>query len=82
MKTKVISFRVTEDEYAALALCLEFCKRPENFHRAPDVRTMSDLVHDTIRPELQAMLQGLAKERKRLEAKAKRDAKKAAANGA
>jgi hypothetical protein len=28
------------------------------------------------------MLDGLAKERKRLEAKAKRDAKKAAANGA
>jgi hypothetical protein len=42
---------------------------------------MSDLVNHTIRPELQAMLQGLAKERKRLEAKAKRDAKKAA-NGA
>jgi hypothetical protein len=43
---------------------------------------MSDLVHDTIREDLLVMLDGLAKERKRLQAKAKRDAKKAAANGA
>jgi hypothetical protein len=98
MKTKVIAFRVTQEQYDALALRLEFCKRPENFHRTPDVRTMSDLVHDTIREDLLVMLDGLAKERKRLEAKAKRDglakeqkrleakakrdAKKAAANGA
>lgn len=77
MKTRVIAFRVTQEQYDALALRLEFCKRPENSHRTPDVRTMSDLVHDTIREDLLAMLDGLAKERKRLEAKAKRDAKKA-----
>ncbi len=79
MKTKVIAFRVTQDEYDALALRLEWCKQSES---ARHIRTMSELVDHTIRPELQAMLQGLAKERKRLEAKAKRDAKKAAANGA
>jgi hypothetical protein len=78
MKTRVIAFRVTQEQYDALALRLEFCKRPENFHRTPDVRTMSDLVHDTIREDLLVMLDGLAKERKRLDAKAKRDAKKAA----
>lgn len=75
MKTKVIAFRVTQDEYDALALRLEWCKQSES---ARHIRNMTDLVSHTIRPEMEAMLRGLEKERKRLEAKAKRDAKKAA----
>ena len=75
MTTKVIAFRVSTEEYEALALRLEWCKQSES---ARHIRNMTDLISHTIRPELQAMLQGLAKERKRLEAKAKRDAKKAA----
>jgi hypothetical protein len=42
---------------------------------------MANLVELVIRPELDAMLAGLAKERKKVEAKAKRDAKKEAASG-
>ena len=77
MKTKVIAFRVTDDEYAALAMRLDWCKQSES---ARFIRTMSDLVSHTIRPELEAMLRAVEKKQKRLEAKAKREAKKAAAN--
>jgi hypothetical protein len=77
MKTKVVAFRVTQEEYDALALRVEWCKRSESQQH---IRSVSDLVNDLIRGELDGMLYGLAKERKRIEAKAKRDAKKAAAN--
>ena len=79
MKTKVIAFRVTQEEYDALAFRLDWCKQSES---ARHIRNMADLINHTIKPELEAMVRGLEKERKRLEAKAKRDAKKAAANGA
>ena len=71
MKTKVIAFRVTEDEYNALY----FAARQTN-------RTVGQVVYDSIGGGFQEAMAALAKERKRLEAKAKREAKKAAANGA
>ena len=77
-KTKVIAFRVNADEYEAMQLRLDWCRRSES---ASHIKTMANLVELVIRPELDAMLAGLAKERKRLEAKAKRDAKKAENNG-
>ncbi len=78
MKTKVVAFRVTQEEYDALALRVQWCKQSESQQH---IRSISDLVKDLVRGELDGMLYGLAKERKRLEAKAKRDAKKAAVNG-
>jgi hypothetical protein len=77
-KTKVIAFRVNADEYEAMQLRLEWCKRSES---ASHIKTMANLVELVIRHELDAMLAGLAKERKKAEAKLKREAKKAAANG-
>ena len=71
MKTKVIAFRVTQDEYDALY----FAARKTN-------RTVAQVVYDNICGGFQDAMAELAKERKRLEAKAKREAKKAAANGA
>lgn len=76
-KTKVIAFRVNEEEYEAMQLRLDWCKRSES---ASHIKTMANLVELVIRPELDAMLAGLAKERKRMEAKAKREAKKEAAS--
>ena len=71
MKTKVVALRVSQDEYDALY----FAARQTN-------RTISDIVYAQIRGGFPEAMAALAKERKRLEAKAKRDAKKAAANGA
>jgi len=71
MKTKVIAFRVSQDEYDALY----FAARTTN-------RTVGQVVYDSISGGFQEAMAALAKERKRLEAKAKREAKKAAANGA
>ena len=71
MKTKVIAFRVTQDEYDALY-----------FAARQTTRTVAEVVYDSIRGGFPEAIAALAKERKRLEAKPKRDPKKAAANGA
>jgi hypothetical protein len=71
MKTKVISFRVTEDEYNALV------------YNASTIKlSVGAFVWVLLRPTVELSKQALAKEQKRLENKAKRVAKKAAANGA
>jgi uncharacterized protein (DUF1778 family) len=71
MKTKVVAFRVTQQEYDALAFVA-------NLHG----KKLSAYVDDALLPTIQGAIIHLQKEQKRLEAKAKRDAKKAAANGA
>jgi hypothetical protein len=76
-KTKVIAFRVNADEYEAMQMRLDWCKRSEG---AKHIKTMANLVEMIVRPELDAMLAGLVKERKKAEAKAKRQAKKEAAS--
>jgi hypothetical protein len=71
MKTKVISFRVTENEYNALV------------YNASTIKlSVGAFVWVSLRATVELSKQALAKEQKRLENKAKRDAKKAAANGA
>lgn len=69
MKTKVIAFRVTQDEYDALAF---MAKQSE--------AKLAEFVYDCLRMPLFHAFEGLKKEQKRLEAKAKREAKKAATN--
>jgi hypothetical protein len=71
MKTRVISFRVREDEYEAL--------KAYSFNWFD---TLSEFIDDRLTLEINKAMEEMAKERKRAEAKAKRDAKKAAANGA
>ena len=71
MKTKVIAFRVTQEEYDALSFNAQFHKMP-----------LGKFVNICLSYEIEKALVGWSKEQKRLEAKAKRDAKKAAANGA
>ena len=71
MKTKVVAFRVTQEEYEALQLAAHDGKRK-----------VADVLYYLIKPTVYHWQEELRKERKRAEAKAKRDAKKAAANGA
>jgi hypothetical protein len=71
MKTKVISFRVSLEEYEGML-----------FSSGTRRMTLSDYVIACLRQDLDLSTQAWQKEQKRLEAKAKRDAKKAAANGA
>jgi len=70
MKTKVVAFRVTQEEYDALAFVAQLTGKK-----------LSAYVDDALLPTVQSALLHLQKERKRVEAKMKRDAKKAAANG-
>jgi hypothetical protein len=71
MKTRVISFRVTEDEYNALV------------YNASTIKlSVGAFVWVSLRATVELSKQAFAKEQKRLENKAKRVAKKAAANGA
>ena len=76
-KTKVIAFRVNADEYEAMQLRLDWCKRSEGVQH---IKTMANLLEMIVRPELDAMLAGLVKERKKEEARLKRLAKKEAQN--
>ncbi len=69
MKTKVVAFRVTQQEYDALAFVA-------NLHG----KKLSAYIDDALLPTVQSAMVHLEKEQKRLQAKAKRDAKKAAAN--
>lgn len=79
MKTKVVAFRVTQEEYDGLV-----------FNAGTRKMKVSDYVIACLRQDLDLSVQALhreqkrvefEKQQKRLEAKAKRDAKKAAANG-
>lgn len=65
MKTKVIAFRVTQDEYDGLVLAA-----------AEEARSVGEYVRRRL--VMQYHVERIGKERKRLEAKAKRAAKKAA----
>jgi hypothetical protein len=67
MKTKVVAFRVTQQEYNALAFVA-------NLHG----KKLSAYIDDALLPTIQNAMVHLEKEQKRLQAKAKRDAKKAA----
>ena len=67
MKTKVIAFRVTQEEYDALSFNAQF-----------HGMQLGKFVNICLAHEIEKALLGWAKERKRLEAKATRDAKKAA----
>ena len=67
-KTKVIAIRVTQDEYEALKL-------------QGAGRKVSQLVYDCLGGALDVGLAKLKQERKKAEAKAKRQAKKEAQNG-
>ena len=70
MKTKVVAFRVTQQEYDALAFVAQ----------SRGVK-LSYFVDQALLPTIQQAVVAMDKERKRIEAKAKRNAKKAAANG-
>lgn len=70
MKTKVVAFRVTLEEYEGLV-----------FNAGCRKMKVSDFVIACLRQDLDLSVQALKHEQKRLQAKAKRDAKKAAANG-
>lgn len=67
MKTKVIAFRVTQDEYEALCYIAKMYGLK-----------LSEHVNNCLKGDIMQGVNGLLKEQKRLEAKAKRDAKKAA----
>jgi uncharacterized protein (DUF1778 family) len=69
MKTKVVAFRVTQEEYDGLA-----------FNAGCRKMKVSDFVIACLRQDLDLSVQALQHEQKRLQAKAKRDAKKATAN--
>jgi hypothetical protein len=71
MKTKVVAFRVTEEEYEAL----------RRGAWAVNIK-LSEFVYNLLDVHIDGCVHGLRQEKKRQEAKAKRDAKKAAANGA
>ena len=69
MKTKVIAFRVTEDVYRVL-----------DWQVKQHGAKLSDVVYKAMLPSIQEAAMAYSKEQKRLQAKAKRDAKKAARN--
>lgn len=69
MKTKVIAFRVTQEEYAALY----YMARTLNLK-------LAEHVNNCMTASINQGFDAMAKEYKRIEAKAKREAKKAAGN--
>lgn len=69
-KTKVIAVRVTEEQYRALSVMAE-----------GRLMKMGEYVFNYLIPAMNQGAEVLLKERKKAEAKAKREAKKAAANG-
>lgn len=68
MKTKVVAFRVTEEQYHALQL--------ESVRKGQKI---SEVLTDVMSVYFEGIVYALHRETKRLEAKAKREAKKAAA---
>ena len=69
MKTKVIAFRVTQQEYDALV-----------YNGKTAGYKLAEFVSMAMRPTIALSKQALLKEEKRVEAKAKREAKKAVGN--
>jgi hypothetical protein len=69
-KTKVIALRVTEDQYNALAVMAN-----------GRLMKMGEYVYNYLIPAMNQGAELLLKERKKAEAKAKREAKKEATNG-
>lgn len=69
MKTKVIAFRVTQDEYEALV-----------YNGKTAGYKLAEFVSMAMRPTIALSKQALVKEQKRLDAKIRREEKKAAAN--
>jgi hypothetical protein len=69
-KTKVIALRVTEDQYNALAVMAN-----------GRLMKMGEYVYNYLIPAMNQGAELLLKERKKAEAKAKREAKKEAAHG-
>jgi hypothetical protein len=69
MKTKVIAFRVTQDEYDGLV-----------FNAGCRKMKVSNFVIACLQQDIDLSIQALKHEQKRLQAKAKRNAKKAAAD--
>jgi hypothetical protein len=67
MRTKVVAFRVSQEEYDGLV-----------FNAGTRKMKVSDFVIACLRQDLDLSVQALHREQKRLQAKAKRDAKKAA----
>lgn len=67
MKTKVIAFRVTQQEYDGL-----------NLLASQQFMKVSEFVNDCLSGAIHEGFAALRKEEKRLEARAKREAKKAA----
>ena len=67
MKTKVVAFRVTQEEYDALVFMASNTKTK-----------LSEMVYKMLREHIAICVDHFDYERKRLERKAKRDAKKAA----
>jgi uncharacterized protein (DUF1778 family) len=70
MKTKVIAFRLTADEHEALTNMAGLTGEK-----------LSEFVHRHMSPVTAVALDNLSKQRKKAEAKAKRQAKKEAAHG-
>ena len=77
-KPKTVAFRVTEEEYEAMVVCVNELKAISN----NDVKTVAHLVQHLLADDIQGMVGGLRKAKKNAEAAAKRkatkDAKKAA----
>lgn len=71
MKTKVIAFRVTQQEYDALV-----------YASSSSSMKLGEFINACLSSPIQEGMAAIRKQEKRLEAKAKREAKKAAANGA
>ena len=77
-KTKVVAFRVNDEEYEALVAQVRFEKGIPN----TAVKTVAHLVEGIVQPELIKMVASLRKEKKNAEAAAKRAATKAAKKAA
>ena len=73
-KTKVIAFRVNANDYESLALLAKLAKQSLSEYIYKEIK--ESRMHD-----IQWAQDHLAKERKKAEAKAKRQAKKEAASG-
>lgn len=71
MKTKVVAFRVTQEEHDALLVCA----------MAHEVK-LNHLLTALVKPAIDEGLSAIDRQRKKEAAKARREAKKAAANGA
>lgn len=77
-KSKVVAFRVNDEEYEALTKRVNELKQIPN----PDVKTVANLIEDLLSAPLQNMVASLRKQKKNAEAAAKRKATKEAKKAA